>query len=262
MPNLVNPYILGPIVLPASYGPDLVAHWKEDVTVTSSPDVDSWNDETSNNNDATQGTAAAKPHLVAGDANGFDTLDFDGADDFLEVSSTLQSTWQTDFMIWKVIKFADGQPAGSEDYFGMGNASLDDAIVLRLNTDGTLLFFYASDLNDSLAVTDNVIFSNGDTGYAIILCWADFTNNQLRIFVNSKTEEVLDEANNGSTSAVTPANYANVFAPYVGARNDEDSIVSPSDCLYAELGILSNPTTQRKNEIMDYLSNRYNISLT
>ncbi len=74
------------------------------LTITSSPDVDQWDDKSGNGNHVSQGSAALKPH-TGGSINSLNTLIFDGADDYMQnttAGGTLTGTKGTIFIVNKI----------------------------------------------------------------------------------------------------------------------------------------------------------------
>lgn len=213
-------------------------------------------DGSGNGNDCTQATAADRPTLRAADVSGNDALDFDGSTDHLILPDNFETVWQTSFAVCAGIKFADGNPASLEIWFGLeeNKASNEDVVQIQLRTDGVVRFNYRVNGNFAVADTDTAVFSNGETEYVVLTCYFDADNQQFNIRKN-KNNLALDATNDGDTSGVSHGSFnANVPA-YIGAYNDEGSDGFHCDCNIVEGGfcLLKNPTLSDIENVESYI---------
>jgi hypothetical protein len=97
------------------------------LVITSSPDVDQWNDQTLNGNDVAQGTPADKPHTGA-TIGGLNALSFDGLTQYL-INSTAGGTFSGS--AGEIIVVLELSAVGSEIvYFGGGDEALNSTYLI------------------------------------------------------------------------------------------------------------------------------------
>lgn len=138
-----------------------LAFWgKQSYDITSSPDIDTWNDESGNNNDPTQGTAADKPHDEADVINGFSVAEFDGAGDFLDANQTFQTEGRDQLGYGFVCRIVDGQPTSTSILTGARNAGNTERCI-------HFLFSTAGQINVSFEVDNNIFSHSFDLGFLI-----------------------------------------------------------------------------------------------
>lgn len=118
--------------------------------------VDSWADQSGNSNDASQGAAAAKPLTIANGLNNYQTIRFDGTDDFMQISDASTLDMETHGLSM----FAMVKPMTLPAVGGM--------VMAKQAT-------YDFSLNSSL----EAVYSNGTSG---ITASGAFTLNNFQIF--------------------------------------------------------------------------------
>jgi len=213
-----------------------LAFWgKQSYDITSSPDIDEWNDESGNNNDPAQTTAVDKPHQTADIINGFDVARFDGVGDFLDAGSPFQAEGQDQLGYGFVLRAVDGQPAISEMYIGAVNSPAQDRpFYLFVGTTGKIIVFYES--NDNLGRwASQMQLANGVNIFGLIV-WIDKDgDNTIKVGYASGstfTELADDGVDTGDLTGVTPADLVITDNVYWGARNN-----AGSDGLHAQIDI-------------------------
>jgi len=242
-----------PASIPASFW-----YRMDDIVITSSPDIDQFNDKSSSN-DGTQSTASKKAHLIASDINGEDVSGFDGADDSYDPGSDFEATFQSDFALSCVMEIQDGRPPVSSMMLGIRSASSANQVHCRWNSVGRLEFLYESDGNQTFFQSSSQM-ADGVQSYQIITWWADFTGGELKVRVDG-----VDLAHNGGfdgdTSTTTPANFTGGPNPFIGCQNNNGTEVFFASTNLADLTLYPVSGADDIDDIETYLSDRYSISL-
>lgn len=230
----------GRLSLPAAFSPLDVGTpftWlRSDDVVTGTGGVVTWTDKTGNGRSPTNGTSTQRPALTASNvaANGHPTLDFDGVDDFLQWSGTMNQVLHY---------FAVLVPVTDGDFVGGAVTQFDGSGVntMRLyvsNTTKVNVFSGAAQ-----ASQDNAAI---DTEALTVVEWvADGASSEL--FVD----------------AVTPAGTANLSdnpgGITLGARAVPDLFAA---CSWAELIVYSGELTAGdRAKVRAYLASRYGKTL-
>lgn len=244
---------------PSDWGVDLTRWYREQFTVTSSPDIDAWVEENGNGN-ATQSTAAMKPHLVSGVINGRDITRFDESDDFFDIGNPLQATLRTDWLFGCVVDFTDGQPAVQNSLLEARNAASEDWVTCRLLSAGNISIYFESNDNSG-AFTSNDILSNGAQSPMGLIFWCDKSGtDSLRVYKvqSSIVSEMSDNGvSTGDLSSVTVSDYTSIENPYIGARNNFGTTSRFLGGDLAEVVIAKNGTAARVTELGNYMISRY-----
>ncbi|MEA3479962.1 MAG: LamG domain-containing protein, partial [Bacteroidota bacterium] len=137
------------------------------------------------------------------------------------------------FTISAWIKSEDGHPASVKT---IGSYTAQDAVWVRVSTTGTLVFSYKSDNNDGNDAETGVVFSNGQESWHHVVFVADSTIGGVggkKIYLDG--EEQTLSTSDGSTSGVTFADFATDYNFFIGALNNQGSMVQ------GFTGELSNP---------------------
>jgi hypothetical protein len=99
--------------------------------VTVSGAVSQWNDKSGNNRNATQGTSARQPVYTSARLNGLNVITFDGADDFMDITTTLFQVALGEFQLhWVFARLGAGT--------GSGGYGPTISTIIGTNDDGAL----------------------------------------------------------------------------------------------------------------------------
>ena len=211
--------------------------------------VETWYDQSSNGNDATQGSAGNQPAVVKNGSLSSDGLIFDGSNDFLQTSTQVLTGTETGAnSMYAVIK----QTSGDAGYV-CGSAS---------NTSGS------DQIGQSLygASNDKIVLTNGNdataTGTLDTITRIESENYLLSSNYSNNNENTL-KVNGGTTG------YANGSTPYnfnagdrftIGARKDS---TSASTVLFTgsmkEIIAYDADKTSDRVEIETEINNHYNL---
>lgn len=198
---------------------------KQSYDITSSPDIDEWNDASGNGNDADQGTAAKKPHLVSSGIGSTDVADYDGTDDYMDAGLSYQATFRTNHLIGMVVKLDDGQPAARSVLFGVKDAGSSNEVRISVETDGTI--FVRTEYNNNVsAFISNDSFSNGAQSAIGLLVWHDFTGGAIKVRLVTAIINAYMAANgvgDGDLSGLTIEDYTSNDNPYFMAQNNQNA---------------------------------------
>ena len=142
------------------------------------------------------------------------SLFLDGTDGCVGTKSNFESTlFNSDFSISMWVKPTDGQPSSAEYLLGTKSGS-EDNVWIRINSDGSIQFYYIAHTgNESICLSD-AYFSDGQSEWVQIIC--TLTNGEQKIFVNGSM--IKRTANSIDASTFDQATDVNLF---LGARNNE-----------------------------------------
>lgn len=192
--------------------------------------VSGWADQSGNSNDASQGTTAAKPTTVPSGLNNYQTLRFDGTDDFMQISDAAT----LDMQAFGVSIFIMAKP--------IGTAGSNDRMLFK---DGT----YDTGLDGA---GNETTFSNGTT--VVYGSGNSYTNDNFQIF-----EVVSNDSYYVNGTAVT-----GVTSISLGADNSNQVLISSasgSDFLNAEYAeivmVQGNVSDGDRQKIEGYLAQKY-----
>lgn len=144
--------------------------------------------------------------------------------DYIDIGSTLQSTFRGSYTVAGWAKLDDGRPSTVNVIMGTLSQAggLNDLVMLAVLADGKLQFDMWSDNNEANAITNDVILADSQAGWHLFMGVADSTVGGvggLVIYFDGAVQAL--GANNGDTSGVTFADYTSLFNLFIGARNDE-----------------------------------------
>ena len=249
--------------VPIDMGSDLYFQYRDQYVLGVDPDIATWTD-LSGGNDATQGTAAARPHRVLNSINGEPIARSDGTDDFMDTGSAFQTEFRADFALSMVIEFPDGNPTSNVTIAGTRTGAANQVLPL-LRTGGELSFTYSANSNSAPADTDLPIFSNGAQQPAIITFIISQTGNiSIRVFSNdgaiTNGVQALDATNDGDMSGVTMTEYTSTREYYLFARNNNGVSQVHSAFDVAEKVFYSHSVANVDN-VEKYMGLRYGITL-
>ena len=182
--------------------------------------VVTWYDQSGNSNDATQATAANQPKIVSAGSlvteNGKAAIDFDGVDDYLSFTATInQASEFSHFITLKGTGFLYGTSSGGTDYLRYSG-------YIRIAINSTLL-------------TDNTNVDNLQSQTSFIRSNTDLTT----IYYNSNTG--VSSTLSGEFSSLSIGSYNNGAILYTG--NIQEFIVFNSDQSANRTGIETNINT-------------------
>jgi hypothetical protein len=87
--------------------------------------VTKWYDQSGNGYNATQTTALNQPQIVSSGSvileNGKPAVQFDGVDDYVEISNTLNSVFNSDFSIYSINSVTNPSPINTQSFFGVSD---------------------------------------------------------------------------------------------------------------------------------------------
>ncbi|PKP39047.1 MAG: hypothetical protein CVT98_03560, partial [Bacteroidetes bacterium HGW-Bacteroidetes-15] len=215
-------------------------------TIVNGDPVSAWNDITSNANNAAQGIGANQPLFISSGINGFPTIRFDGADDYLVVpdADNLDNTNGVSVFVVAQPIAPDILPRGIvSKRVSAGN---EEAYYLFTHTGSNLHFNARTNrINGNDAVTDQPqIFSAVYNG--------SLSSNQSKIFYNG----ILSGEGNG------PVSIGNMVSDlHVGILNPGYAQGFNGDI--SEVIVYRDNLNQAERLIVEtYLSNRYNIAIS
>lgn len=149
----------------------LLIHLKADAIVglNDGDPVATWEDSSSNNNDATQGSAGNRPTYQTNEINGLPVVRFDGSNDFLNLVDLSALTSAEIFFVLKVTNTSGGHllgTAGSNHYPFSGDSNLYESFGTNARKDGiapgvTVSNFHRYSIYS--AAGDYAMFHNGSS---------------------------------------------------------------------------------------------------
>ena len=194
--------------------------------------VSGWADQSGNSNDASQSTAASKPTTVPSGLNNYQTIKFDGTDDFMNISDAAT----LDMEAFGLSIFIMAKP--------IGTAGANDRFLFKNNTYDTGLEGTASRTTYS-----------GDGGTSVAYGSANsYTSGNFQIF-----EVVSNDSYYVNGSSVT-----GVTSISIGADNSDNLLISSSpsanflEAEYAEIIVVQgNVSDGDRQKIEGYLAQKY-----
>ena len=202
---------------------------------------------------ANHGTDYNTPTLGAtGQIDG--AIDFNGSDQYVDTSSSFQTTLRGGFTISFWIKPTDGQPAAAQTIMGSTNAAAEDRLNIQIKPEGKPLIAYESSNNVARAMTNAVVLSNGQESWHQIVFVADNTTGGvggLKVYFDG-SEQTLDATYNGDTSGVTFADWTSADEIFISAYDNNGTPGSHFDGIIDEVRISSNTRTA------DWITTSYN----
>ena len=135
------------------------------------------------------------------------SLDFDGADDFLDTGVTFNTTFAGDFSISMWVKPDEGH--ATQHLFGSINTNFYDTIQGIITTAGELTFILkAHDGTEAKVTTDAAAFTSGaqtswtHLGFMANIDGTGSTKTTLHVYVNGSQVDVTKIADSGETFTV------------------------------------------------------------
>lgn len=145
------------------------------------------------------------------------SLDFDGADDYVDTGATFSTTFAGGFSISMWVKPDDGQPSSGVSLAAAVDSSADQ-INVSIQTNGKLNFYLKADGDDGYIDTNGVIFANGVGEWTHVACTAALVtdgNTAMKIYING-----VDRTTTTSTILSSKHDdFAISETLYIGARN-------------------------------------------
>jgi len=204
-------------------------------------------DSTSNDNDGTNNGSTANTSLYGGitpliprgvdnapvvqaDAIGTGYATFNGSSDYINVGSSIQSTFNNSFTLMAWIKSDVGDPSTQADtIMGTINSSGEDNIYLRLATDQKIELVYFGNNDSVSSKTTTAVFDAGETEWTHVSVTmtnpntgsSTIGNDQILFYINGVL--TASSAGGGGADDISEANFeayssSDDFA--IGARND------------------------------------------
>jgi len=162
-------------------GDGLISYWKlDDVSVQDSRVAhykmnDNAASSTVTNEEGTNGTLedGSDDYTSDHDVDGVTTagfvraLEFDGSDDYVDTGQTFQSTFRGSFTLSVFVALDDGQDSDTQMILCSFDPDQtgDNMVELFVSVAGDVGAYYYADDNGGLALTDEVVFDNGATGW-------------------------------------------------------------------------------------------------
>jgi hypothetical protein len=149
-------------------------------------------------------------------------FDMDGANDYIDVSATLETLFEGSFSIALWVDLIDGQPGSAAGLFGGNDTDYSERMSIYVGGTGNIFFEYYANSNGATAQSSNQL-PNGATGWQHIVCVADSTiagDYGLRIYLNGSEVSYSQVAN---TSGITFGDYAAGFNPFINALSNADT---------------------------------------
>jgi hypothetical protein len=153
---------------------------------------------------------------------GTGSTSFDGSNDYVDTNSTFQSTFQGSFTISAWIKPTDGNPSADEIYIGTNNADDTDAMYLYVRDGGELGFYYETNNNGDLTLTNSVLFTDGQQDWCHVCAVVDDTLNQVSLYFNG-VSQTLSGSYDGDISSITNSDFQSSGTTpnlFIGAYSD------------------------------------------
>lgn len=144
--------------------------------------------------------------------------DFAGADEYIDIGSTLAALFAAPFTVSQWLKFDNTIPAAQENLLGLFDG-VSNAIRIIRNSTGELRCYYLVGANSADAVSNAGNLITGGKWYHFIVT-IDATS--IKLYLDSSLV-TLGALYQGDMSGVTMGNYNAVINPYIGARNNSSS---------------------------------------
>ena len=116
---------------------------------------------------------------------------FNGTNDFIDLSSSFQSTFRASYTISVWVKLTDGQPASTEMVCSTNNLSSEDRIRIRVELDGRVLAVMESNNVLVVATSTDVIFTNGQTPW-VHLVMTGVADTSINVYANGQIQATGD----------------------------------------------------------------------
>ena len=148
------------------------------------------------------------------DGFGNKSRSFNGVDDYIATANDVDVVFGSTFTIAFWLKLDDGQPASTQQFFGVDNGT-DIARILVTNG-GVVRAVYRSD-NGIVSVADlTASLTNGQQAW-VHYAWVVTPTGQ-KIYVDG-LEATLDGTNDGDMTGITMGNFNTLLNFYIGVRN-------------------------------------------
>ena len=134
-----------------------------------------------------------------------DVLHFDGTDDKIDTNITLSTTFDGAFTVSTWVKLDDGQGTGRR-ILGSRNSASEDWVQLMVESSGKVSLYYESNNNSTEAMTNSVIFPNGETPWVHIAATVP-TSGNIIIYINGVAQS-LDGTKDGDMSGITVGDFS------------------------------------------------------
>ena len=168
--------------------------------------------------------------VVQADAIGTGYATFNGSSDYINVGSSIQSTFNNSFTLMAWIKSDVGDPSTTADtIMGTINSSGEDNIYLRLTTDQKIELIYFGNNDSVSSKTTAAVFAAGETEWTHVSVTmtnpntgsSTIGNDQILFYINGVL--TASSAGAGGADDISEANFeayssSDDFA--IGARND------------------------------------------
>jgi hypothetical protein len=173
--------------------------------------VTTWEDQSGNNNDATQSSASAKPTYQTNELNGKPIVRWDGTDDYMTLGDVAALDFGTNnFSVFIVVKATADEKAilVKDNFAGDGNG------IYILSSDGDKYFYWNGAVGTS--------FGTRDASFHLLEAVRSGTGtNETTLYYDAVQATTLTD---GRT-------LSNTIDCYVGADNDDSSTELEGDCL-------------------------------
>jgi len=145
-----------------------------------------------------------------------DVLHFDGVDDKIDTNITLSTTFDGAFTVSAWVKLDDGQGT-SRRILGSRNSASEDWFQLMVESSGKVSLYYESNNNSTEAMTNSVIFPNGETSWAHIAATVP-TSGNIIIYINGVAQS-LDGTKDGDMTGITVGDFSTTVDLFIGCRS-------------------------------------------
>ena len=203
-----------------------------------------WNDKSGNNRHATQSTANARPLLKTSIKNGRNVVRFDGSNDFMRLSSVVESN-PSQLTIIAAIKPSSG------DCFFAHRSEQTRLIQLALYVPGTSVDFLLRGSANQIQNVSSLRFTNNT--YYIVNAKFDKTNNNHQVWLNNNTSGA-NTTNFGNQTFTATANF-------IGASSTNGAAASSFGGFDLCEAIIYNTalTTTQRQAVETYLNTKWAI---
>jgi len=218
--------------------------------------VTTWYDQSGNGYDATQTTAEYQPQIVSSGSvileNGKPAVQFDGVDDYVEISNTLNSVFTSDFSIYSINSVTNPSPITTQSFFGVADniSPFSNLITFDFEVDLDLRAIIRSN-GQAIDRINTTFFTTNNLPTSIFIFQMQPTT--LTTFCNSN--QLTTGTNNSLNLSLMNLNSQNF---YIGARNLSISPL-PTNGNYSEFIIWDNSQSSNRTGIETNINDFYSI---